>query len=262
MKADLLLPRDTSETHMERKKMSQKTPLSSAALIQQKSEAEQRLLELRQAQADALERGDDFQHSDEISQITERLAAFDTAIAGAEKREDAAAAKAAIASTRVRAGEMANAARSIEDERLAALNDAETHALGLAEATGRYASLSEKQRLHIRDSNEFYSRQPEHLRRLGDVYRVVPGGMHVNHTRDLDEDAIFLRLGNYLGTALSRIRSRQIGNVSWDLHNITDTRSWVEQERAALHSKIEEETIRNMDFIISNIGAGEDDATE
>lgn len=240
--------------------MSQKTPLSSAALIQQKSESEQRLLELRQEQADALERGDDFPHSAEISQITERLAAFDTAIAGAEKREEAAAAKAAIASTRVRAGEIANAARINEDERIAALKDAEDHALAYAEAIGRYASLSEKQRLHIRDSIEFYSRQPEHLRRLGDIYRFVPGGVHLNHTRELDEDAIFLRLGNYLGTALSRIRARQIGNVSWDLHNITDTRSWVEQERAALRGKIEEETIRNMEFIENQLSVEDEDA--
>ncbi|MGX9989521.1 hypothetical protein ACS4RR_009935 [Rhizobium sp. Z1P35] len=253
-------------THLKRtwneRKMSQKTPLSSAALIQQKSEAEERLLELRQAQADALERGDDFQHSDEISQITERLSAFDTAIAGAEKREDAATAKAAIANTRIRAGEIANAARINEDERIAALKDAEGHALGFAEAIGRYTSLSEKQRLHIRDSIDFYSSQPEHLRRLGDIYRVVPGGVHVNHARDLDDDAVFLRLGNYLGTALSRIRSRQIGNVSWDLHNITDTRSWVEQERAALRGKIEDETIRNMEFIENQLSDEAKDADQ
>ncbi|QKK28603.1 hypothetical protein FE844_002990 [Rhizobium indicum] len=256
-----LLPRDTSETHMERKIMSQKTPLSSAALIHQKTEAGQRLLELRQAQADALGRGEDFQKSDEISKISERMAALDTAIAGAEEREAGEAAKAALVRTRARAAEIKQMLQENEDHRTAALSKAEMHLRGFVDAIGgAYLSLTEKQRLYILESIDFYNHQPEHLQRLGDIYSHKPGGMHLDHAGELGNHAVFIRLGNYLGAALAAISPRQIGNVSWDLHNMTDARSWVEQERNAVRGKIEGETVRNMEFIENQLSDEAEDA--
>jgi hypothetical protein len=245
--------------------MSGKTTITSAVLIEQKSDAERRLVEVRQQQVDAIESGSDFEHSSEILLLNERIAALDTAISRAEQREAVEEEKAELVRSRARAAEIQTIAETNETDRAAALAEAEAHAKGYVDAIRRFADLTEKQRLHLLESISFYSEQPEHLQRRGDVYSHKPGQMHLDHMLEFGTQAVSFRIGNYLGAALESTGWRQIGNVSWrvdstDAASLTD--SWAERELNAVRGKLAADLVLNMDFIVSNIGAGAEDAAE
>jgi hypothetical protein len=245
--------------------MSVKTTISSAELTRQKSEAERRLGELRQQQVDDIESGAEFEHSSEILLLNERVAALDTAIDRAEQREAVEKEAADLVASRARATEIKSIAEANENERAEVLAEAEAHAKAYVEAIRHYADLTEKQRLHLVEIISFYNRQPEYLQRLGDVYRHKQGQMHLDHLGEFGSQAVLLRLGNYLGAALKTTGWRQIGNVVWHLDS-TDEASrrlpWAERELRAVHGRVGGELVRNMDFIVSNIAAGAEDAAE
>ncbi len=232
--------------------MSGKKVVSSASLIDQKRSAETRLDELRQAQVDALELGEEFEHNNEILLINEHLAALDKAIVRAQRREQREADERATLQARQLASTLIESIRSIEEERLAALDKAQQSFDLAVSSIFDFLQICGTQQLICQDAVDLFNSQPQNRRRIkGMVY--TPGDRDIH---ELTESAVKARIGNYMADALRAFNDAagngRMGDVTWSGRRILERR-WTEEERSAVEGRIERDLAMNMAYIAKSI---------
>ncbi|RVL05650.1 hypothetical protein [Sinorhizobium meliloti] len=221
------------------------SPLSSIALKQQKTEAEAQLDALRQQQVEALERGEDFQHDNNIGIVKERIAALDKAIERAQKREADEEARRERADARNEIERLKTDHQADLDEYLALLEEAEKHFA----AAGRALTSIERKGAVLYQS----------AARIATFVR--------RHGLQTDEPSEFTsnlptRIGGYVSATLCHTRQGErrvpnmFGNVSWA--NVQPLPlDWAETERQALRPSLEQK-MKSLNTVLGRLQEPED----
>lgn len=217
--------------------MSNTKKLSSEDLKQQTAEAQQRLDKLRQEQVEALEEGREFEHNSEILLVSERIDALTKAVSRAETREEEARAQRIRDLERQRLEQIKGKSQALIEERVVALQEAET---------AMYQTIGSM--LRFLKANEDLIAMMQHAQPIFDRH-----GVPSQEFGEFGIGNVHNRLSLYLSSAFETLglNHNHLGQVTWH-SNPGMTGSWNESETRAITGLFKGVFLRNINKVLSD----------